>query len=370
MTRIESNKQTGWMIHVIAWVFILVSPFLFFPHHSGFTLLNYLCGLFDPLLLGVMFYVNFLWLAGRYYVRRRYLPFFLLNILFAVVLGIFMEQGNHLLFNIQFEAELASRAAGGLIPMVRHTPSDTEILLFCVRGIILLLLAAAFGTLIRISLYWTKAEERRREAELGETEARLQNLQNQVNPHFLLNTLNNIYVLTEVDKHKAQDAIIQLSSLLRHLLYKSNAHKVPLKDEIEFIRNYIDLMKIRLSDEVELETSFSAPDADNILVAPHIFICLVENAFKHGINPNGPSRISISIYTEKDAQVVCDIRNSNFPKPESDRSGSGIGLRLVQQRLDLVYPHRYIWKHAVSQGEYRSLLRLQADAISSVPRPA
>lgn len=361
MTRIENNKQTGWLIHVIAWVFILVSPFLFFPHHSGFGLFNYLCGLFDPLLLGVMFYLNYLWLARRYFVEQRYMAFFLINIVCIVGLGIFMEQGNHFLFNLQFHDELA--AAGTHSPA---TPSTGDMVLFYIRGMILLLLAAAFGTLIRISLYWTKAEERRREAELGETEAKLQNLQNQVNPHFLLNTLNNIYVLTEVDKHKAQDAIMQLSALLRHLLYKSNAHKVPLQDEIEFIKNYISLMQIRMGDSVEIHTQFSAPDADNILVAPHLFICLIENAFKHGINPNGRSHISISISTEKDAQIVCDIRNSNHPKPPTDRSGSGIGLSLVQQRLDLVYPRRYIWTHGVKDGEYRSLLRLQADTISAV----
>lgn len=362
MTRIENNKQTGWLIHVIAWVFILVSPFLFFPHHSGFTLKNYLCGLFDPLLLGVMFYLNYLLLARRYFVGHRYVAFFIINIVCIVGLGIFMEQGNHFLFDLQFRDEIIR--PGSHAPA---TPSTGDMVLFYIRGMMLLLLAAAFGTLIRISLFWTKAEERRREAELGEAEAKLQNLQNQVNPHFLLNTLNNIYVLTEVDKHKAQDAILQLAALLRHLLYKSNAHKVPLQDEIEFIKNYISLMQIRLGDGVEVRTSFLAPDADNILVAPHLFICLVENAFKHGINPNGQSRISISITTEKDAQVICDIRNSNHPKPATDRSGSGIGLSLVQQRLDLVYPRRYIWTHGVKDGEYHSLLRLQADTISAVP---
>ncbi len=361
MTRIENNKQTGWLIHVIAWVLILVSPFLFFPHHSGFTLKNYLCGLFDPLLLGVMFYLNYLWLARRYFVGQRYMAFFLINLLCIVGLGIFMEQGNHFLFNLQFHDAIVRSGR-----LVHAAPSTGDIVLFYIRGMMLLMLAAAFGTLIRISHYWTKAEERRREAELGEAEAKLQNLQNQVNPHFLLNTLNNIYVLTEVDKHKAQNAILQLSALLRHLLYKSNAHKVLLQDEIEFVKNYICLMQIRMGDSVEIHTAFNAPDADNILVAPHLFICLVENAFKHGINPNGRSHISISISTEKDAQIVCDIRNSNHPKPASDCSGSGIGLSLVQQRLDLVYPRRYIWTHGISDGEYRSLLRLQADTITAV----
>lgn len=368
MTQIENTRRAGNLIHVIAWVFILVSPFLFFPHHSGYTVKNYLCGLFDPLMLGVVFYLNFLWLARRYFVSHNYLKFFSINIACIVVLGIVMEHGNHALFLYQFHDEIMRKVAKGIKPRILCDPSLTDTILFNLRGMIMLALAAAFGTLIRISLFWTKAEERRREAELGETEAKLQNLQNQVNPHFLLNTLNNIYVLIEVDKHKAQDAIIQLSALLRHLLYKGNAHKVSLHDEIDFIKNYISLMQIRMDDNVEIQTTFNAPDADNILVAPHLFICLVENAFKHGINPDGRSRISISISTEADAQVVCDIRNTNHPKPATDRSGSGIGLSLVQQRLDLVYPRRYIWTHSVSNGEYRSLLRLQADTVSATPQ--
>ena len=179
------------------------------------------------------------------------------------------------------------------------------------------------------------------------TEAELTNLRNQLNPHFLLNTLNNIYALTAFDTEKAQQAIQELSKLLRYVLYEDQQTFVPLEKEVDFIINYIELMRIRISAQTKIETHFDIKPNSQSSIAPLLFISLIENAFKHGISPTEQSFIDIRI-TEKENTISCVIRNSNFPKSSADKSGSGIGLEQVQKRLKLLYPNHYAWKKQIS----------------------
>ena len=185
----------------------------------------------------------------------------------------------------------------------------------------------------------------------------MKNLRNQLNPHFLLNTLNNIYALIAFDTDKAQAAVQELSRLLRHVLYDNQQNFVPLGKEMDFIRNYIELMRIRLSSNVTVETAISIRPDSRTEIAPLIFISLIENAFKHGISPTEPSYIRIH-FSESEQEVRCEIYNSYHPKNEADKSGSGIGLEQVRKRLELTYPGRYNWEHGVSEDntEYRSVL--------------
>ncbi len=134
-------------------------------------------------------------------------------------------------------------------------------------------------------------EAARKEAERNRTEAELKNLRNQLNPHFLLNTLNNIYALIAFDTDKAQQAVQELSKLLRYVLYDNQQTYVPLGKETDFIRNYIELMRIRLSSNVQMTTQIDILPDSQTLIAPLIFISLIENAFKHGISPTERSFI-------------------------------------------------------------------------------
>lgn len=210
---------------------------------------------------------------------------------------------------------------------------------------------------IRMSLRWSATELERREAVKSRTEAELKNLRNQLNPHFLLNTLNNIYALTAFNTEKAQQAIQELSKLLRYVLYDNQETFVPLTKEVEFIQNYIELMRIRVSSAVKINTNFQIRPDSQSPVAPLLFISLIENAFKHGISPTEPSYIRI-YFSESADSVCCEIANSYHPKNEADKSGSGIGLEQVRKRLELTYPGRYEWQHSVSEDEkeYKSIL--------------
>ena len=199
---------------------------------------------------------------------------------------------------------------------------------------------------------------RQGEKKQKEVEAELAWLKNQINPHFLFNTLNNISSLTQIDADKAQDTVMQLSDLLRYAMYETNKPKVPLDGEVEFMRNYIELMKLRCNEMTTVSETFEVEDG-KAEVAPLLYISLIENAFKHGMNSNAPATIDISL-TQKDGTLVFTSDNTNNPKPTKDRSGSGIGLENTRRRLDLLYSGRYQWEQTITpENIYHIKITLQ-----------
>ena len=205
----------------------------------------------------------------------------------------------------------------------------------------LLLSVMAIGGALSIRYMMRRSERRQKEVE-----AELAWLKNQINPHFLFNTLNNISSLAQIDADETQEAIMQLSDLLRYAMYETNKPKVRLDGEVEFMRNYIELMKLRCNEMTKVDAQFTIHNAQSE-VAPLLFISLVENAFKHGMNSNEPASINIRLEQQDDTLVfVCD--NTNNPKPTKDRSGSGIGLENTRRRLDLLYPGCYTWEQAIT----------------------
>jgi LytS/YehU family sensor histidine kinase len=134
------------------------------------------------------------------------------------------------------------------------------------------------------------------------------------------------------------------------MLYDNQQKLTNLKNETNFIHNYINLMKIRLTPNIKVEEHINIPEPCTIQIAPLIFISLIENAFKHGISPTEPSFINVRIDANNE-RIICDIKNSNFPKNEQDRSGHGIGLEQVQKRLNLSYPGKYEWKNNIDKQE-------------------
>lgn len=187
-------------------------------------------------------------------------------------------------------------------------------------------------------------------------------MKNQINPHFLLNTLNNIYALTAFSPQQAQGAIEELSRLLRYVLYENESETVTLEKEIEFLESYVELMRLRLPSSVSVETNFDAVKTDGqVFVAPLIFISLVENAFKHGISPASRSFIRIRVdYDSSKRQLVFVCQNSNHPKTSKDKSPGGIGLKQVLQRLEHSYPGRYEWLYGTENdgATYSSQIKI------------
>ena len=207
-------------------------------------------------------------------------------------------------------------------------------------------------------VYRSQAVKRQLEEEQQKrTEAELEWLKNQLNPHFLFNTLNNISSLVQIDADKAQDAIAQLSDLLRYAMYETRREMVPLQGEIEFMRNYVELMKLRCSEKTVVNCQLSIVNSP-LTIAPLLFISLIENAFKHGISSNRDSRIDITL-TADGQQLIFDCENTNFPKNDTDRSGSGIGLENTRRRLDLIYKDRYTWEQTLEDNIYKVKITIQ-----------
>lgn len=219
--------------------------------------------------------------------------------------------------------------------------------------VLVVLGAFAFRSYQRSHVIQRELEEERRKS----TEAELHWLKNQLNPHFLFNSLNNISSLTQIDPDQAQDAIAQLSDLLRYALYESNKPMVPLSGELEFMRNYISLMRLRCSSLTEVEEALDMRNEvpgvrrQELQIAPLLFISFIENAFKHGTSNNQPSSVKIRLHVE-DGKIFFECQNTNFPKADTDRSGSGVGLENTRRRLDLLYAGRYDWKQSVEDGIY------------------
>ncbi|MCF0180403.1 MAG: sensor histidine kinase [Bacteroidales bacterium] len=167
----------------------------------------------------------------------------------------------------------------------------------------------------------------------------LQSLKYQISPHFLMNTLNNIQSLIESDTNAAYKTIQQLSKMMRYLLYENNIQQVELSKEVEFMQNFIELMRIRYPESVKISASFPADDR-GITIPPLLFISFIENAFKYGVSYTEESMISVKIVVERDTlQFLCLNR---IPKDgATQKKGSGIGIKNVQRRLDLIYGDLY-----------------------------
>ncbi len=337
------------LIHIIGWIIVFGFPFLMMTR-SGFTitLKDYVChGGVVPFSFLLVFYVNYCFFIPRYLFKGHLREFLLFNLILIVCATIGVHLWQDFSWKI-FPAEEEHERKFGPPQWV-----------FILRDAFSMILTVGLSTAIRLSGRWIQIENARREAEKSYTEAELKNLRNQLNPHFLLNTLNNIYALIAFDVDKAQTAVQELSRLLRHVLYDNQQNFVTLGQEMDFIRNYIELMRIRLSANVTVETHFDVSSDSRTEIAPLIFISLIENAFKHGISPTEPSFIRIH-FSETSEEVCCEIINSYHPKTETDKSGSGIGLEQVRKRLELTYPGKYRWQQYVSEDgkEYVSILNI------------
>lgn len=331
------NKHLAGACHITLWAFMFLSPLTFW-RGTGITLPHYIMLSMQPLLLMVVFYLNYFYLAPKYFVAGKHRYDLLINVVLITVLGTFLH------YWMDWANDL-------YMPYLNRNYDDVlGTISLILRDSLNLAVFAAGATALALARRWVTADQKLKATEAARAQAELTNLRNQINPHFLLNTLNNIYALTAFDTTKAQTAIQELSKMLRHILYDYQQTTVPLKDEIAFLENYVNLMRIRLPDAVDIRFNTKMSVSNSIQIAPMLFISLIENAFKHGISPTEPSFIHIDI-TADDHTLVCDISNSNNPKTAQDRSGHGIGLQQVQRRLELAYPNRYIWEKGESDDK-------------------
>lgn len=226
-----------------------------------------------------------------------------------------------------------------------------------VSRFVLALLMMTLSVLVKVYLIADRDKERLRRLSQERTQAQLAQLRYQLSPHFLMNTLNNIHALVDIDAERAKETIIRLSRLMRHMLYDCSANLTPLDGEVAFLRDYVDLMRLRYTSNVSIAVSL--PERTfGIMVPPLIFVNMVENAFKHGVSYSHPSAVdvSMSISAAHDEVNFC-CSNTMAPATPADAQ-HGIGEQNVRKRLELICPGRYEFTSMPLQGRYVVALKL------------
>lgn len=280
----------------------------------------------------IIFMLNYWWLVPVLYFRRKRLLFFLMNLfLYLLILLLFC-----LVWSNTTEEDSVN-----IIMMA----SAFFINLMFIIG------ASALALALRNSLRNRILREQIMEEKRRHTEDELIWLKNQLNPHFLFNTLNNISALVNIDADMAQDCISRLSDLLRYAMYETSKQFVPLFKEAEFMKDYISLMQLRCNDKTTVNVEFDL-ESNNVKIAPLLLISLIENAFKHGVSSNLHSEISIFL-KERAELLTFECINTNHAKGSSDNSGSGIGLVNTERRLELLYPGRFKWNQESEKGLFK-----------------
>src|SRR4030042_244726 len=295
--------------------------------------------LFFVMLYSAVFYINTLFLFPEYYETSKF-RYWLYGILVIALTLLLVEIIRELVFGSH-----------------HHRRNDMIETLLTFRQALWIILVFIIGTLLSIQEQLTRQIINKEKLLEEKLQTELQLLKAQINPHFLFNALNNIYSLAYMKSDRAPESVLKLSEMLRYVTDDCSKDKVSLQGEIDYIRNYIDFNKMKYPGERNI--TFKFPDTfSDILIAPMIFIPLIENCFKYSrIEEDTSGFISISI-TEIDSKVIFNARNSIF----ADRpilKGSGKGIDNVKQRLEIIYPGKN--KLATHGQENTYSIELQID---------
>ena len=283
------------------------------------------------LLLVLTFYLNSLVLVPKVLLKNKtglYLLSITAVVIFILILGSYVGKWLNL---------------HQVMDTVKHGPPrhDRGDHAFDFFFIAIIALVIGVSTSITAIGKWQKDRQVHQELEQDRVTSELSFLKAQINPHFFFNTLNNIYALTLIDGDTSRKAIHQLSRMMRYVLYDTQNSTTQLSQEIAFIKDYISLMQLRLTDVVKI--TFDTPAVlKDTAIAPMIFLPFVENAFKHGVSATQPSTINIAV-EQNDNVLQLKVINTVIKEQSNNlEEGSGIGLNNTKRRLDLLYPGKHV----------------------------
>lgn len=329
---LNKNKIES-LLYLLIWLIVFSVPFLFERGVDGKDWNKILLDWLHLIPYLFVFHVNVYILVPKLLFLKKYKSYIL-----YLVIVIFIGTGISvipMLNNNNSQQKPMAHEELKLRPEFNKPPQ-----VIFIDNIIILILIVGAGTSSKLITKWLSEEKLRKDIEKEQLKTNLALLRHQVSPHFFMNTLNNIHALIDINTEDAKDAIIRLSTLMRYLLYDSAQSEINLKKEIEFIHSFIELMKLRFSDKVEI--SITLPDKiPDIRIPPMLFITFLENAFKHGISYQTKSFVSFELSIQEDV-LNCIIKNSkhNGIKPEFDEY-AGIGLENIKKSLKLLYDDDY-----------------------------
>jgi two-component system, LytTR family, sensor kinase len=349
------------LIHVLAWGAFFLIPLLFYPvrFESPHFFLTEILGKVLPVGL---FYINYFFLLPRLFEKKKYAAYFslvIIAILLATVQDIVLHENawkhRSALMEFRPDQPFPDSTGGNFFPPLgSRSPNDTPrfflrnpdltemptgIMLMAInKTVSLSLVLLLIGGLLRLGFLFIRNQHEKRILENANLNAEVNFLKSQINPHFLFNTLNGIYSQAHDKSDKTEISILKLSDLLRYMLYDSGEDRVELTKDIQYITNYIDLQRLRLSSRINIEYEVQGKTEAHS-IAPLLLIPFIENAFKHGISYTPPSTIKIKLAFFEETLTLY-VEN---PLVESNSFGtSGLGLKNVTRRLDLLYPGKYV----------------------------
>jgi len=313
-------------IHALVWVLLLVIPYVttdqvfnsFAPESDIKYLL--LCFMLSAVLI-MTFYFNYLVLIPKYLLVKKYWPYMLLLLLTVAI--VFFVSGAIFLFS-DFNPEKLAQT---------HPIIEKIIPVIIINAVALWLLT------IVSSVLWA-AYNRLKQAESEKLSAQIASLKSQINPHFLFNTLNNIYATAIDTSPKAADMVDKLSEMMRYTMKDTQQDFVLLEDEINYINNFIELQKLRLDRRIKLEY-YGPGYIPSLQVAPMLLIPFIENAFKHGVNSEQKSSISITIAINK-TELQLNVVNNKVSVQRDISERSGLGIENTRRRLNMIYPSKHL----------------------------
>lgn len=314
---ITSPRFIRWVFSIAFWFFLLVLPFLNAYSDGDTDRIEFLKRILPATLVSIpFFYINTMWLAKRYLDQGRMTPYFL-GVLILLVLHWFVQWKIKSTLIFEFKVNL-----------------------FDFRTLIPVLFISSMATLSSILSYLQRQDEFYKELKAEKTVSELAFLRSQISPHFIFNVLNGLVYLIRTNAQLAEETTIKLSKMIRYVLYESDSRQVVLSQEVDYLRNYIELQTIRFGEDVEIDFQIEGQFKDQV-IEPMLLIPFVENAFKHGIGMAKDPFIAIRLRCESDI-LIFEVQNKITPEqPEARDKQSGIGLKNVQRRLELLYPHEH-----------------------------
>lgn len=335
------NKINGIQLLLISliWVLLFAIPLLFGESSRGFNWHHIFKIWQEYSFLFLIFLANRFLLMPYLFLKGKRIQYFLVIslLIFSLTSGVFVLEHHRKRQRSEFLSLPAQPGRPGGRPPVMRSPGRKFVPPYvdlAVMGILLI----GFDSGLLFFSKWMQSEQNKLKAEKESVVNKMAFLQNQVSPHFFMNTLNNIHALIDIDSEEAKDAIIRLSRMMDYMLYESQTPKISLKQEMDFIAAYIELMKLRLTDDVELV--FDIPSTfPRVKIPPLLTISFIENAFKYGVSYEQPSFIHIHINV---SERKFNFKAVNKIHPGKQRTkGTGIGIENARKRLSLIYGNNY-----------------------------
>lgn len=325
---------------IFTWIGVFLMPILTTQLEGKLPSLDwYIANLLLICSICVIFYIDFYFLVDKFILKRKLAKFILTNVGIGISLTLLDYYGiGQILRN--YESENLQFFLYNFFP-------------FSLLSLTLMALSASLGVSIRMTEYSFYSNIKISEIKKIQAETELANLKNQINPHFLFNTLNNIYALLSVNIEKTKETIHDLSHLLRYVIYDTSPVLVPLKGEIAFLKKYIQIERLRLQEKFDIQVTLPE-NCGNLEIAPLLFLPLIENAFKHGISYSQKSFIHINISLNDDT-IICLIINSDHAK----KNGIGVGIENTTKRLNLLYSDQYTLQYGTKNNVYETILSIK-----------